>query len=144
MGKKIFTPPIEKRETMELIGIANCTDDTWQEEAKNQAELELNKRNVTKEYQQEIVNEWNEEIKEFKRQQEKIFKENELNEYSFLDQLIIFILSPLILLGKVRYDKRFTDLKNENYKKKMIQRRNALILGTFCYLMAFYLLIEYK
>lgn len=35
-----------------------------------------------------------------------------------------------------------TDLKNENYKEKVKQRRIALIAGTLVYLLAFYYLLK--
>jgi hypothetical protein len=137
-----FFPPIEERETEELIGIAHSTTDYWQQEAIDQALAELEKRNISKEYQLELVAKWNESIKDFERQLEKQFKENESKKYSILQQIIIFLISPLILLGKVNYDMSMTDLKNEHFLEKVKQRRMALIAGALFYLSAFYFLLK--
>lgn len=137
-----FIPPIEDRETEELIGIAHSTQDFWQQEAIDQAQIVIEKRNISNEYQLELVAKWNEEIKEFERQWEKQLEENEYKKYSILQQLIIFLISPLILLGKVNYDMSIRDLKNENFKEKVKQRRIALITGNLVYLLAFFYLMK--
>lgn len=143
MKKMRFSPPIEERETMELIGMANCTNDSWQYEAIELAKLELEKRNISREYQDEVITKWNAEIEEFERQQEKIFIENELKEYSLLQMLIIFFLAPLILIGKVDYEMSVTDLKKENYKRKVVQRKISLIAGATAFIIVFYILMKY-
>ncbi len=142
MKRTKFFPPIEERETEELIGIAHSTKDFWQQEAINQAKVELEKRNISKEYQLELVTKWNEEIKKHERQREKELEENELKKYSIIQQFIIFLISPLILLGKVDYDMSITDLKEENFKEKIKQRRFALIAGTIVYLSTFFILLK--
>lgn len=118
------------------------SNDFWQQEAIDQAKIELEKRNISKEYQLEIVTKWNEEFNENKRQWEKQLQENELEMYSFSQQLIIFLISPLILLGKLNYDMSITDLKNQNFKEKVKQRRSALITGTIVYFLLFYMLFK--
>lgn len=142
MKRTKFIPPIEVRETEELICIAHSDKDYWQQEAIDQAKIELENRNIKKEYQLELVTKWNNEIEEFERQWEKQLKENELKKYSFLQQLIIFLISPLILLGKVDYDMSITNLRQENYKEKVKQRRIALIVGTLVYLSTLYILLK--
>lgn len=77
-----FTPPIKDRETEELICIAHSNEVFWQQEAIDQAKIELEKRNISKEYQLELVTKWNEESKEIERQWEKHLKENETKKYS--------------------------------------------------------------
>lgn len=142
MKRTKFFPPIEERETEELIGMVHNSNDFWQQEAIDQAKIELEKRNISKEYQLEIVTKWNEEFNENKRQWEKQLQENELEMYSFSQQLIIFLISPLILLGKLNYDMSITDLKNQNFKEKVKQRRSALITGTIVYFLLFYMLFK--
>ena len=137
-----FIPPIEDRETEELISIAHSTGDYWQQEAIDQAKNELEKRNISKEYQLELVAKWNEELIEFEREWKQQLKENQFEKYSILQQLIIFLISPLILLGRVSYDMSITELKSENFKEKVKQRRIALITGTLVYFLTFYYLLK--
>lgn len=137
-----FNPAIKDRETEELIGIAHSNQDFWQQEAIDQSIIELEKRNISKEYQLQLVTKWNEELREIERQREKQLKENETKKYSILQQLVISLISPLILLGKVDYDMSITDLKNENFKEKVKQRRIALIAGALVYLLTFYYLTK--
>jgi len=91
MKRAKFFPPIEDRETEELIGMAHSSIDYWQQEAIDQAKIELDKRNISKEYQLELVNKWNEEFNEYKRKWEKQLQQNELELYSLGQQLIIFL-----------------------------------------------------
>ncbi len=51
-----FNPPIKDRETEELIGIAHSNQDFWQQEAIDQAKIELEKRNISKESMIHIFN----------------------------------------------------------------------------------------
>ncbi|PKO95281.1 MAG: hypothetical protein CVU14_11665 [Bacteroidetes bacterium HGW-Bacteroidetes-9] len=142
MKRAKFFPPIEDRETEELIGMAHSSIDYWQQEAIDQAKIELDKRNISKEYQLELVNKWNEEFNEYKRKWEKQLQQNELELYSLGQQLIIFLISPLILSGKIEYDMSITDLKNQNFIEKVKQRRFALISGAIFYLTMFYILLK--
>ncbi len=122
--------------------MAHSSIDYWQQEAIDQAKIELDKRNISKEYQLELVNKWNEEFNEYKRKWEKQLQQNELELYSLGQQLIIFLISPLILSGKIEYDMSITDLKNQNFIEKVKQRRFALISGAIFYLTMFYILLK--
>jgi len=140
MLKTQFTPPIEKRETIELIGMAHCTTDFWQEEAKEQAREELLKRKVPMEEQLSHITAWNKEIAEYEKEREKELQANAVKIYSFFQCIIIVFLAPLILLGKVSYDMSITELRNENFTQKVEQRQWSLVLGALLYATTFYLL----
>ncbi len=73
---------------------------------------------------------------------EKQLEENATKRYSIFQLLIIFLASPLILIGKIDYDQSVTDLKQENFKIKAKQRIIALIAGTLVYILTFYVLIN--
>ena len=142
MKRTKFYPPIEERDTEELIGMAHCKTDYWQDEAKEQAKIELIKRDVPMEYQIRLVKKWNAEIERLEQEWEKQLKENESKKYTLIQQFIIIVISPLILLGKIDYDMSITDLKEENFKIKVKQRQFALITGLILYIMTFYVLTK--
>jgi hypothetical protein len=140
MKRTKFYPPIEERDTEELIGMAHCTTDYWQDEAKEQAKIELIKREVPMEFQIKLVKRWNAEIALLEQEWEKQLKQNESKKYTLIQQFIIIVISPLILLGKIDYDMTITELKEENFKIKVKQRQFALITGLILYIMTFYVL----
>jgi hypothetical protein len=57
---KVFDPPIEQRETEELIEIANGTTEYWQQDAIELARAELIKRNISREEQDQVIHRWEE------------------------------------------------------------------------------------
>ena len=122
-----FTPPISDRETEELILIANNTTNAWQEDAIRQAKEELKKRNISK-------NEQNNVLQQSETYQKKLEEEtlhNTYLSYSTGKMLLIFIGSPLLLLNSIYsfYEqKSLFVLRNEGYKL-MFRQRLFLILG---------------
>lgn len=137
-----FIPPIEDKDTDELIAMAHSSTEHWQEEAIKQAKEELIRRNISEEYQNKVISEWEEEARKFQEEWQKQLEENATKRYSILQQLIIFLASPLILLGKIDYDQSVTDLKQENFKIKAKQRIIALIVGAIVYFLTFYILTK--
>lgn len=137
-----FIPPIEDKDTDELIAMAHSSTEHWQEEAIKQAKEELIRRNISEEYQNKVISEWEEEARKFQEEWQKQLEENATKRYSTLQQLIIFLASPLILLGKIDYDQSVTDLKQENFKIKAKQRIIALIVGAIVYFLTFYILTK--
>ncbi len=135
-----YIPPFEERETEELIAIANCNTDDWQKDAILQAQAELKRRNISKEYQQEIIREWQDNYDEFLRLREIEFQKNENEKYSISQCVIIFFLAPFILLGKIHFDLSVNDLKNQNYKVKARQRVTLLTTSAITFSLIIYLL----
>lgn len=142
MKQTKFFPPIEERDTNELIGIANCKTDYWQEEAKKQAAIELKKRGISVEYQNKVLKKWENQFEEYEKKWEVQKQKNASANYSIIQLLIIFILAPLILLGKIQYDQSISELKEENFLKKVSQRRFMLITGAFAFLTTIYVLTK--
>lgn len=125
-----YNPPIPARDTEELIEIANGTADDWQQEAINQAKEELKKRRVTKEYQDKILDGWKRETEELDLAYQKQLKINETEGYSIVKMIYIFLVAPLILIGRWTVDLSLIELKSENYQKKFRQRLFLLLGGT--------------
>ena len=124
-----FNPPIETRETFELIAIANGSLDEWQQEAIDQAKDELKNRGISEEYQKKIVDKW---IKKKQRSEiayQKQLEQNKTESYSTLDMIYIFLVAPFLLVGKWTVGLSLRELKRENYSKKIKQRLLLLIGG---------------
>ena len=137
-----FIPPIEDRDTDELIAMAHGSTEHWQEEAIKQAKEELIRRNISEEYQNKVLSKWEDEARKFKEEWQKQLEKNATEKYSIFQQVIIFFATPLILLGKIDYDQSVTDLKQLNFKIKAKQRIIALIVGSLVYFLTFYFLIR--
>ncbi len=125
-----FNPPIQNRETEELVSIAYGTLDKWQQLAIDQAREELKRREVSKEFQEMLVTKWKEEEKQLEEMHQRQLVQNALEVYSTQKMIYIFIVAPLILVGKWRVDKSLFTLKRENYQKKFSQRLFLLLSGT--------------
>lgn len=138
-----FIPPFEQRETEELIGIANCDNDDWRPEAKTYAKIVLKKREISEEFQKEVIERWDIEYKELLRLQEIQFQKNEAEEYTAFKILLIYLLSPIILLGKLHFGLSISDLKQQHFNKERNQRIIILVAGASSYISLFYYLTHY-
>ena len=123
-----YNPPINTRETDELIIIANSSTNDWQMDAITQAKNELQKRGITTEIQKEVINKWNEEEKLFEIKYQEQLDQNLLESYSMGKMATIFLLAPFILSGRWRVDLSLSELKRENYQKKF-KHRLILLFG---------------
>ncbi len=131
-----FNPPIETRETLELIAIANGTRNEWQQEAIDQAKDELRNRGISDEYQKKVVDKWIEERKQFEIAYQKQLELNKTESYLTWEMIYILLVAPFILVGKWTVGLSLRELKRENYSKKNKQRLLLLIGGV-----AFWILI---
>lgn len=123
-----FNPPIDTRETLDLIAIANGIIDEWQQTAIEQAKDELKKRGISEEYQKKIVDKWIQEEKRLEIEYQKQLEQNKTEGYSILDMIYVFLVAPFILIGKWTVGLSLSELKRENYLKK-IKQRLFLLLG---------------
>jgi len=124
-----FNPPIETRETLELIAIANGTLDEWQQEAIDKAKDELKNREISDEYQKKVVDKWINEKKQSEIAYQKQLEQNKTESYSTLDMIHIFFVAPFLLVGKWTVGLTLRELKRENYSKKIKQRLLLLTGG---------------
>jgi len=72
-----YNPQIQKRDTEELIAIANSTANEWQQAAIDQAREELTKRGITKEFEQKVIQKWEEELHQIEAAYQKKLEHNE-------------------------------------------------------------------
>jgi|WetSurMetagenome_2_1015567.scaffolds.fasta_scaffold577132_1 hypothetical protein len=135
-----FIPPVKERDTEELVEIANCKNDDWQEELKNQASVELENRGVTREMQDEILARWAKDWAKLQAEIDKERAQNALESYSFIKMFLIFLLSPYILLGKLPIGYSYSDLKEFNYTIMARQRLYLLLFGSIFYIVFLYIL----
>lgn len=131
-----FNPPIETRETFELIAIANGALDEWQQEAIDQAKEELKKRGITEKYQKKVIDKWTEERNQLEIAYQKQLELNKEESYSTGEMIYILLVAPFILMGKWSVGLSLRELNRENYSKKIKQRLFLLIGG-----IAFWVLI---
>jgi hypothetical protein len=124
-----LNPPITSRETEDLIAIANGTPDEWQQDAIDQAKEELNKRGITKEHQQKVLDDWKEEERQADIAYQKQLEINATESYPKWKMVCIFLVAPFIVLGRWPSGPSLWDLKEENYRKKFKQRLVLLVSG---------------
>lgn len=130
-----YYPKISERQTDELIEIVNSTTDFWQQDAIDQAKIELIKRNITEKQQDHFFDKKAEEIDDYFKSLELKRKSNEIEKYNIFEMLLILIISPFIFWSqwKVLYE-----LKQENYILKFKQRLILLTLGMIIWSGYFY------
>lgn len=128
-----FTPPISDRETEDLIEIANCTDENiWQRDATIQAKKELNKRNISQEQQNEVIEKWNKEAEKYFEKEAERLEKNKTESYTKSEMIRLFLFGPLIFMGKLNLGSDYYtifDLRSENYYLKFKQRIILFILS---------------
>jgi len=126
-----YNPPIIERDTDELIEIANSTNDTWQSDAIEQAKVELQKRNISIEFQADKLKQWRDESQQREIDYKNGLLDNFDKRYSKLEMIKIFFLAPWILSRRGFYDSdlSLTNLWKENFKTKFRQRFTLLIAG---------------
>jgi HD-like signal output (HDOD) protein len=130
-----FKPPISSRETDELIAIVNDSTDSWQHEAIDQANEELAKRNISREYQIRVLKKWDKQAKKLDYIYQNRIKLNEHEGYSLIKMVCIFFLTPAILLRRWNFDMSLRELREENFKKKYNQRLSMLLFGSIFYIL---------
>lgn len=130
-----FRPPIKSRPTNELIGIKYSSKDYWQQEAIEQAKIELQVRGVTEEYEQKLLDKWQRQVELEEIQEQKRLEKNEQEGYKKLEMLEIYLTAPLIFLGRWHAGLSLFELREENFKRKFKQRLYLLIAGTLSWIL---------
>ncbi len=134
-----FTPPISSRNTEDLIAIAHSSEEEWSVEAQTQAKNELGNRNISEEKQKSIVNKWEKEHNKFLLEESIRLEENSKESYTWWEMVIIYLFGPIIFFAPIIHfgdivhlffnNETFSELKENNYKKKVLQRLIILILS---------------
>jgi hypothetical protein len=106
-----YRPKISERLTDELIEIANSSTEFWQQDAINQAKIELIKRNVTEKDQDDFFDQKAEEKEEYFKNEELKRQSNEIEKYKAFEMILILSIAPFILIDQWRI---LRQLKQEN------------------------------
>lgn len=134
-----FSPPINERETEDLIYIYLSPKDDWQDEIVKQTIEELYRRGITDEQLKTISINYKNQVEEEQKEHQKELEKNATESYSIWKMLFIFFAAPLIFFPEFESfgDMTVSDLKRENFKKKYKQRLFLLIGGGIFYLILF-------
>ncbi|GAA4309455.1 hypothetical protein [Nibribacter koreensis] len=117
-----FHPPINERETDDLIEIANSPG-IWQPDAIDQAKWELLRRGISKEAQQQKIAKWD---LEYHLAIESEFQKRALEGYNPIVMIMMIIKLPNTILWDWY-------LKRDGYFRKHKQRLWIIATGLFCY-----------
>lgn len=114
-----YNPPIESRDTEELIFLANSSEKDWQPEANAMAKAELSRRGVTADHQEEFLKNWEQEM-HILWQKELDVRRTE--DYDLGEKLLIIVRWPRAI---------FSDwgLRKEGYELKVHRRPRLIALG---------------
>lgn len=135
-----FNPPMSARSTLELIDIAHGSEKNWQREAIDAAKQELINRNVTDEYQQSVLDRWEEYEHEL---DEQIRIESDLHaqeRYSIGFLAAYVFIFPMILALRVHFDESLYSLKQGNYIIKYQQKKTARLIAIIAWTVLFIVL----
>lgn len=130
-----YYPKISERQTDEIIEIANSSTEVWQEDAINEAKLELIKRNITEKQQDDFFEHKANEINHYYKNEKLNRKANEIEKYNIFEMIFISIVFPFILAKQWSV---LHQLKEENYTLKFKQRIILLTLGMIIWFGCFY------
>ncbi len=130
-----YRPKISERLTDELIEIANTSTEVWQQDAIDQAKIELVKRNISEKQQDDFFDQKAEEISDYYENEDLKRKANETEKYNVFEMIVIVIISPFIL---IRQWSVLYQLKQQNYNLKFKQRVILLTLGMIIWFGYFY------
>jgi len=139
-----YIPPIEERETVELMEIYLSPPGDWQDEIVRLATEELYRRGLTSDELKGISTNYRKEQEEAHRKYQLQLEENAKESYSILEMVSIFFGAPLIFNPRYRSfgSKTVSELKQENYQIKYKQRLYLLIGGALFWIILFYLALN--
>lgn len=129
----VFMPPIETRETEELIGIAYSDPGAWQPRAVELACAELDRRGVTPEQRMTVLLRWKAQAEAAEREYRAWLDGNAQQAYGLDEQVAILLLAPFILMGKMHCGPSYSELKRDNFQRKYRRRLRLLIAGVACW-----------
>ena len=133
-----YYPPINERETEDLIEIANSSTTEWQLEAIREAKIELKRRNVSEEEQEAYFEKYIIEMENMRVRHNDQYSLNAFQKYKWWEMVWIFLVAPILLVGQIDYGQSLFELKANNFKIKFLQRIILLFLGSAFWLILFY------
>jgi len=125
-----FRPPINTRSTEELL-VINSDGVNWVPEARALARMELGRRGISEDLVKDRQDAFSRRVVADHELRERRVKEG----YTLLQLLGIFLIAPLLMLGKVFAGHLFmkvklglTALDRENHKRKYYQRMTIFVV----------------
>ncbi len=118
-----FNPPIENRETDELIVISKSSTDDYQAKAIELAKKELDKRKIA---QTDIDNRYNELFAEHEKVVEQTMTEIAAEDYSVFEKIWIVVFWPKELFNGWY-------LRRDGYSLKASNRIKLILIGVALY-----------
>ena len=118
-----FNPPIERRETDELIVISKSSTDEYQARAIQLAKKELDNRKIS---QPDIDNRYNELFAEQEKIIEQAMTEMSAEDYNVFEKIWIIVFWPRELFHGWY-------LRRDGYKTKAANRIKLILLGVALY-----------
>ena len=129
-----FYPPIENRNTDELINIAYNLSNDYSPEVIEQAQKELVLRQIPVERQHTLIKQWETQYRkamsQIEGQHAQQYQLNATESYSVIRMIMIFFMSVFYVSGRFFSHDTLSYLKQNNYKKKFRQRLILLTSGT--------------
>ena len=125
-----FNPPVNKRQTKELLNIIS-NDEKWAKEIQTLAEEELYRRNFTK---QTIEQEKQKRINTLKKIHERNadqLEKNRTESYTPAEMISIVIFFPFSFFLHLNPLTEFWELDEGNFKKKIWQRIILIVISLF-------------
>jgi hypothetical protein len=134
-----YDPTIKERSRQELLDIAICDDNYWQDEAIDLAKKELESRKVSRSELSDHIRKREEGKKNYEKWQLRKSRENATKGYTALSMLGIFFMAPWALLGRLRFGMNVFGLRRKNYTKKFNQRLLLIIGGMIFWITSLYI-----
>jgi hypothetical protein len=124
-----FIQSIPSRSTEELIAIAHSGPGEWQEEAVTAARLELARRHITQQQQEEVLQKWQRQQEAWEAHLARKLENNVREGFSPREMLRIVAGAPFYITGHLEDTDSLHDLRIMNYRRKFRQRILLLLAG---------------
>jgi hypothetical protein len=135
-----FNPPINERETKELLNIIS-NDEMWVKEIQILAEEELYRRNFTKQTIAEEKQRRIKTIQKFTERRDSQLEKNRTESYTITEMILIVVFLPFSLFLLLNPLTEFWQLDEGNYKKKIWQRVILIVISLFLWFLLLILII---
>ena len=125
-----FDPPVNERQTKELLNIIS-NDEQWAKEIQTLAEVELYRRNFTK---QAVEQEKQKRInirKRFYERKADLLENNRKESYTITEMISLVIFLPFLFFLHINPLTEFWELDAGNFKKKIWQRIILIMISLF-------------
>lgn len=120
--------PIHSLSTHELIDIAHCYSKAYSDEEIAEAEEELDKRGASEQVQWALLDKWDTEAEEVKKNKARSGNKDE--GYSIFRMALILLTAPFVIFRAPFIGMPLSQLKEEGYDLKYKQRFALIAIGS--------------